>query len=477
MSVERQPVTTQFPFGVEFQRSLLRVICENAGFASTVVEYLEPVYFENEVLVWTFAQILAYRQKYNAVPSLRVVKEMTRQLPTQAREFYERAIDLISTADLRGEDWLKDQTTDFIRRNIFTEAYRSSREFYNQGEVTKSYDVMMKAMDRIYNLDFGDADRSFFFEDFGQRQAERLSGDPMLDSFSTGFPEIDNVLYGGLSVGELGVWGARLKKGKSTLLLNFGAQAIRRTEANVLHLVYEGSRRLIENRYDTFFAQQSYYDVLSGNLSKEVLERVNFEYRMFAGRLVVRGFTREWEYTAETIDQELRELQQAKGWKPRLIVVDYGDLLRSRNKHHRTEVEHQGAAFQDLKTLANRGYAVWTATQGTRPTKEEDDEVMETIMRVRDFGWSQNKAKVADFLGTINRTQEEKERNTCRLFCEEYRSNAANVTVRIHADFDHMTMASMAACGEQVLPQSIGNNPTNQPEQMPMLPVQQRVPI
>jgi len=476
MPVERAPVTTPvFPFGVEFQRSLLRMLAENAAFATTVMPHLEPSFFENEVLSWVYAQMLAYQQKYEAIPPLKVVKELVRQLAPEAREYFVHAIEIIAQADLRAEEWLRDQTVDFVRRNIFTEAYRTSREFYNQGETDKAYDVMMQAMDRVYNLEFYDADRSFFFEEFAQRQADRLASDPLLDSFSTGFPEVDQVLHGGLSIGELGVWGARAKRGKSTLLLNLGAQAIRRTEANVLHLVYEGSRPLIETRYDTFFAQESFYDVMAGNLPKETLERVQFDYRMFADRLVVRGFTREWNYTADTIAREMQELHRARNWKPSLVIVDYGDLLRSRETYHRTEEQHQSAAFQDLKTLANRGYAVWTATQGTRPSKEDDDDVAETVMKVADYSWSWNKVKVADFLGTINQSREEEERKQARLYCEEYRANKAHLLVTIHADFDKMTMASLAACGTEILPQPIVE-PMAQTQSI-YVPRQQRVPI
>lgn len=451
----RQPVTLpqSFPFGVEFQKSLIRLLTEDVGFGNAVMPYLEPSFFENEVLVWAYGYIQKHKEQYNSVPSLRVVLEETRNVSLESREFYRTTMETVMAADLSAEDWLRDRVLDFVKRNIFVQGFKESREKYNVGEVDKAYDVMMRAMDRINNTDWTPPDRSFFFEEFDQRTAKRLSVDPTMDSVPTGIHELDHVLGGGLSKGELGIWTAYSKRGKSTMLVNLGVQAVRRSEEIVLHFVFEGSREQVETRYDTVFARDNYYTVKTARSSQEVFERMNYDYRMFRRRLVIRGFTSEWNYSCADIWNEMRELKRLHDWKPGMLIVDYGDLLRSREKFHRSETEHQTAAFKDLKSIANRGYRVWTASQAQRP--KQDIDVSDEVLQSRRIGDAWAKVKVADFLGTINQTLEERQQKVARLFAEMYRDNAASKLILVRADFSQMTIESIRSAGTAVLP-----NPT-----------------
>jgi len=447
----RQPVVVEhFPFGVEFQKSLLRLLCEDVGFANALLPYLQPGYFENEVLVWAFGRIQKHREVYNAVPALKVILEETRDVALESREFYRNTIEAVMAADLSAEDWLRDKVLDFVKRNLFVVAFKDSREQYNMGKVTEAYETMAQAMDRIHNTDWNPPDRSFFFEEFEQRVAERLSVDPTMDSVPTGIHELDHVLGGGLSKGELGIWTAYSKRGKSTMLVNLGVQAVRRSEETVIHFVFEGSRKQVETRYDTVFAREEYYNVKTGTQSDDAYRRMMYDYRMYRRRLVVRGFTSEWNYSCADIWNEMRELKRLHGWEPGMLIVDYGDLLRSREKFHRTETEHQTAAFKDLKSLANRGYRVWTASQAQRPKIDIDmsDEVLQS-RRIAD-AWA--KVKVADFLGTINQTLEERQQKVARLFAEMYRDNSASKLILVRADFSQMTIESIRSAGAAVVP-------------------------
>ena len=63
MRVERTPVPaghpavasqTVFPFGVDFQKALLRLLTEDQNLLVALSKYLKPSYFENEVLAWIF---------------------------------------------------------------------------------------------------------------------------------------------------------------------------------------------------------------------------------------------------------------------------------------------------------------------------------------------------------------------------------------------------------------------------------------
>jgi len=443
-SIHRQPIQrpvplTAFPFGVEFQKALLRLLSEDSAFASAAMPHLEPGYFENEVLAWAYNMLVQYKDKYDAVPSLRVVQDETRRLDPSVQEFYRLTIEQVIHADMSAEPWLRDQTLDFIKRNIYVRAHQESAAAFNGGDVEKAYEISMRAADEILNTDWESPDREFFFENFPQRYSQRLSEDPMADSISTGIHELDHTLGGGLSKGELGIWIAHSKRGKTTLLANHGVQGVRRGNHNVLHLIFEGGRKQVAARYDTIFAQEAYHLVRASGFSEETFQRIQYEYRMFTRRLVLRGFTERWDYTVADIFEEMRDLKRLHNWVPDLVIVDYGDLLRGRG-NHRTETEHQTSAFRDLKALANRGYAVWTASQPQRPKNDIDAKT--ELLSSRNIADAYAKIRVADFIGSLNQTKEERTAKQMRIYAEMYRDNAADRTIMVHADFATMTITN-----------------------------------
>lgn len=451
----RQPVTRPipldaFPFGVEFQRSLIRLLVEDTSFANVAMPHLQPGYFENEVLAWCYQVMVVYRDHYDAVPNLRVIMAEASKLDPGVREFYRVTVEQIGQADLSAEPWLRDQVIDFIKRNIYVRGHQEATAAFNRGAVAEAYEITMRASEKILRTDWQAPDREFFFESFNQRQSERLSADPMAEAVATGIHELDHVLGGGLSKGELGVWMAHGKRGKTTMLANHGVQAVRRGMRYVLHLVFEGARKQVGNRYDTIFAQEGYAAVKAGNLSRERVEALQFEYRMYQQRLILRGFTERWDYTAQDIFEDMRDLKRLYGWVPDLIIVDYGDLLRSRGGSSMSETEHQTASFRDLKTLANKGFAVWTATQPQRP--KHDIDMKEEILTSKNTADAYAKFRIADFWGSLNQTQTERDAKRMRIFAEAYRDNEAAKLIQAYADFNTMTITGIRDMGAPVLP-------------------------
>jgi hypothetical protein len=456
MAVKREQVQDEipqtFPFGVEFQKSLIKLLTRDIGFANAAISYLKDDFFENDVLSWAFRFIERYKEKYNAIPSLSVIMDETRNLDSTMQEYFQLTLETVIESSLIEEAWLKDKVLDFIKRNIFVEGFHKIKEQYNQGKVTEAYDGMAVVMERIYNTAWSPPDREFFFEDFSQRTSQRLTQDPYNDTVPTGIHELDNVLGGGLSLGEMGIWVAYPKRGKSTILVNHGVQAVRRANRNVLHVVLEGSRKMVANRYDTVFAQEEYNVVKYGSFSEDTYKRMAFDYQMYANKLVLRGLTERWDYSAMDIHDEMKELKRLYDWKPDLIVVDYGDLLRGRDKGYKNETDTQRAAFRDLKSLANRGYALWTASQARRPDKDVD--AAPEILTSRKIAECFDKVRVADFIGSINQTAEERQANQMRLFAELYRDNEAGKVFLVKSDFSRMTIEGIRDVNEVVHPSS-----------------------
>lgn len=444
MAVERTPVQqpVHFPFGAEFQKVLLRLLCEDGGFAHALKKHLHPHYFENEVLAWAYAYCQRHVEQYGGMPSVQVLVEKTRGMDVRVRPLYTATMEEVKQAPLKDEQWIKDHILDFVKRNIFARAYVETREMYNSGKVTEAYDLMQTRMEELFRTTWEQHDRCRYFEELGPREMRRRAEDPGSDCVPTGFAWLDHILQGGLSLGELGIWIAYPKIGKTTMLANHGRYATRDAFLPVAHFVFEGSRKQVENRYDAAFMDELYNKVKRGDCDAEKFAAAQREFQLLRGRLIIQAFTDRWDYNVADIDDTLKDLRRSEGFIPKLVIVDYGDLLGGRERHYRNEYEKQRAAFRDLKSLANKGYAVWTASQAQRPDKDAESKPHE--LKARQISEAYEKVRVADFIGSLNQTLDEKKSCSMRLYAELYRDNAADQTMTVHADMAKMTIEQKA---------------------------------
>lgn len=430
------PAPQRFPFDVEFQKSLLRTLCEDDGFAHAIAKHLKPSFFENEVLAWAYAACQAHAVAYGGFPGLRTLVQKVQQLESKYRPVYEATLEQVATASLQDNAWMRDAVLDFAKRNVFVRAYQDSRILYNSGQVDQAYDLLMGELEEIRRTTWEPVDRSFYFEELPRRQNRRMNNDPWAQAISTGMPWLDEVLDGGLSLGELGIWIGDAKGGKSAMLVNMGVAATRYQLRNTLHVVFEGARSQVENRYDSVFMDEWYTKVKRGDIDSEKYAQTWEQFQKMRRTLVIRAFTEEWSYTIEDIHNEMKELWRQWGWRPDLIIIDYGDLLNGRARYYVSETAKQKDAFRDIKSLANRGYAIWSASQARRPEKGAEDRAH--WLYSREIADCYEKVRIADFLGSLNSTRLEREHYVLRLLAEHYRDNEAGKRIAVYCNFGKM---------------------------------------
>lgn len=442
MSGEIRPEETTFPFGIEFQMTLFRMLVEDDGFSVSVAPFVQPFYFENQILAWAWSFCQAYRDQYGLIPGFPVLFHQVRQMDSASHQVYNATLDTARQASLKDTVWLKDQALDFIKRNIFVRSFHTTRQLFNAGKTNEAYDHAMREIESLHRISWENKDRSWTFGDFELRESRRNSSDFEGDSITTGFPWLDNILDGGLSKGEVGSWIAYPKLGKSTMLVQHGRAATSIGWKKVYHAVFEGSRGLIENRYDSCFSGELYNRVKRGDMDAQKFEMVRRQYEMMRDLLVVEGFTERWDYTVEDISNALKELRINCGWVPDLIVIDYGDLLNGRHQPYRSHLANETDAFRDIKSLANRGYALWTASQAQRP--KENTHQKSDLLQTRQIAGVYEKVRICDFLGTLNQNYEEKRAGVMRLYAELYRDNAADDDLTVKSDLSQMRIEQVA---------------------------------
>lgn len=430
--------------GADFQRSMLRLALENEAFAFLISQYLKVSFFETPALGWIFNCIAHYVTAYGRPPSALVLRDMVGQLDPSYHASYAPTVEAVVAAPAVEEAYIATRIEEFVRRNLIVEGVEKLRNLYNTNNLEELQAFFVRRAEEVASVSLKKVDRTFFFEDVNLRaeRRQRVAMQTHLYTFSTGIKELDDVLDGGLSRGELGLWSAVAKAGKSHFLQWFAYFAVRALRIPVLYIILEGGREQTEDRFEAAFAYRTAKELRADAYSVVREQQLIAEYNELRRLLVIRGFTKSdegWNTTVNDIWTEIRALRQREGFKPLMIVIDYLDLLRDGEKRsHDNEMREQAAVVRQVKKLADRddGYAIWTASQIQRqkPAKEQNPD---WVPRSGDIADSIEKIRAVDFHGTIARTDVEKRAEKARIFAELYRSAPAGKLIEINTDFAH----------------------------------------
>jgi replicative DNA helicase len=445
-----------FRFDSEFQRKLVKLALEDDAFATQASKYITGEMFESDALRWVWTQMLRQREQGRS-PTIMVMRDLLRDVPQVLQPRYRTMVVAIEHEVIREEAFIRSRLAEFIQRNIFVGAFAESKRLYNMGQVDQAVTLMQAETQRASTITFDAPDRAFFFSELADRQRRRRrEREHNFDyTFATGISRLDNLLDGGLSIGEMGTWIADSKGGKSLFLVHLGVYPLRSMQKRVLMIVLEGSRKMVENRVESLLTGVPYKHVKQGAFDPFTYQKMIEEYRGLQDLLVIRAFTDAWNYNVSDIRAELSDLKHTRGWVPDLITVDYGDLLRSQQKGV-SEEQHQRDAFGDLKSLTtmDRGYAIWTASQARRPSIKKEDvkaageydpltTLTKPVIKARDVADSYNKIRRSDFIGSINQDQVDKQNHEARLWCDLYRDNEAGITITVKQDLSRMVFVDV----------------------------------
>jgi len=253
-----------------------------------------------------------------------------------------------------------------------------------------------------------------YLKDF-EKRFELIARDPI----TTGWATVDKLCKGGLGNGELGVVIAPTGAGKSMALVHLGAQALKKGK-NVIHYTLELADTIVATRYDSCITGIPLEEVY--NKKDDIYEDI----KDIEGQLIVKEYPTK-SASVDTLRAHLDKLQQREITID-MIIVDYGDLLRS--KRQKDEKRHQlESIYEELRAIAQENNCpVWTASQTNRSGLNAEVITMESISEAF------NKCFVADFIFSLSRTIEHKSDNGGRLFIAKNRNGPDGLVYPIHMD-------------------------------------------
>lgn len=264
-------------------------------------DYFDPQ-FQNAVKF-----IKSYYDEYNTTPE-------PRQIEAESGVAFKK--DGVKPDQVK---WCCDQIEKFCKIAAAQKAVLASVPLINAGNPEAIEALIREAMLVSLNRDMG----LRYYDDPEKRLKQMLNSGSVQ---STGWHQVDELLFGGLSRKELLLVSANSGGGKSiclaNLALNFSMQGL-----NVLYASLELSEEIIAQRFDTMITGISRKDWRS-NVS-EIAVRVQ-EAGTGRGHIDIKQFP--VGTTATSLNAYLKEYYLRYGFLPDLLVLDYVDLMHPNEK-------------------------------------------------------------------------------------------------------------------------------------------------
>jgi len=378
-------------YGWSFQVKVLAAMFIDRSFLQQIADIIQPEYFESDANNWVLDVILDHFREYKTPPSKDVLKVKITGITDDVFKtaILEQLKDIFRYMESDDLTFVKDEILKFCKNQEIKRAIMDSVNLLQMGNYDEIKSKIDSAMKAGADTDIG--------HEYKKEVVARYTN-AARDTIRTGWDVIDDLMDGGLGKGELGVVMAPAGIGKSWLLINIGANAIKQGKT-VIHYTLELNDTYVGQRYDSVIT-----GIAAQNL-KNYTDDIEEKLETLAGELIIKYYP-----TKSTGVMGIKahiEKTVMLGNTPDLLIVDYGDLLKVNTKKDKHEALEE--LYEEMRGMAGEyEIPVWTASQAGRAALEND------IIEADKIASSYGKVMVADFLMSLARKVEDKLSGTGR---------------------------------------------------------------
>ena len=378
-------------YGWSFQVKVLAAMFTDRNFLQQIADIIQPEYFESDANSWLLDIILDHFREYKTPPSKDVLKVKITEIDNDVLKtaILEQLKDIFRYMESDDLSFVKNEILKFCKNQEIKRAIMDSVNLLKMGNYDEIKSKIDSAMKAGADTDIG--------HEYKKEVISRYTN-AARDTIPTGWDVIDDLMDGGLGKGELGVVMAPAGIGKSWLLINIGANAVKQGKT-VIHYTLELNDNYVGQRYDSVIT-----GIAAQNL-KNYTDDIEEKLETLAGELIIKYYP-----TKSTGIMGIKahiEKTIMLGNNPDLVIVDYGDLLKINTKKDKHEALEE--LYEEMRGMAGEyEIPVWTASQAGRAALEND------IIEADKIASSYGKVMVADFLMSLARKVEDKLSGTGR---------------------------------------------------------------
>ena len=386
--------------GNTFQNQLLNNIVLYKDFAASIVDVIEPKYFDNQYFKLIMQIIKEYYIKYEHTPSYNTLEQLIKSEVSSpmAQKMVLDMVEQIKEAPSEGESFVQEKALKFCKQQELQKVMGKAQKIIDKGDF-ESYDhleEMVREALQVGEVDTGTAD---VFANL-----DNVLEEDFRHPIPMGIDGIDNLLKGGIAKGELGVILAPTGVGKSTLLTKISNHAFN-LGYNVLQIFFEDNPKIIQRKHFTLWTEIA-PDLLSLHKDK-VMDKIKDIRENAPNKLILKKLPSD-TLTMNQIKNQIRKMT-AEGNKVDMVVLDYIDCVVP-DKNLGDEWKSEGSVMRGFEAMCHELDLVgWTATQGNRSS------ISSEVVTTDQMGGSIKKAQVGHVIISVAKSLQQKEMNLATI--------------------------------------------------------------
>ena len=321
----------------------------NAELYTRVMNIMNPENFDKSLR--PVAEFMKeYSEKYSLLPDC-----------TQINATTGIQIDAIEDFGDKHTEWFLAEFESFTKRQELERAILKSADMLEKGDFGPVEKLIKDAVQISLQRDMG----TDYFADPKARINKYFNSGGQV---STGWPQLDKLLYGGFSRGELNIFAGGSGSGKSLVMMNIALNWLQQGLSGV-YISLELSEELTSLRTDAMLTMMSTRDIRKDIDSTELKVKMAGKK---AGDYRVKGLPAQ--SNVNDIRSYLKEVQIQTGIKVDFVMIDYLDLVMpvSVKVNPNDQFIKDKYVSEELRNLAKElGILMVTASQLNRSAVEE----------------------------------------------------------------------------------------------------------
>lgn len=385
--------------GIDYQLRLMAQLITDSKFANSIIDIIDPNYFDDQYLRIIAATIIDAKNKFEIIPDvsslqMRLLEEVTD--PIQ-RKFVLSQFKKVQDVTLNDGLFIQDMAMKFCKQQALKKSLKDIQKIIDKGnldEYEQCENILRKALEHGDNKDDGVE----LFDNI-----DSVLDDDFRKPIRTGIGFMDEVMDGGLSRGEVAVILAPFGVGKTTMVTKLGSTGLF-DGLNVLQIFFEDTVKVIQRKH---IACHTGIQLNELSNHKNQLAEIKANLLSNGGVLKLKKFSTDGT-TMPMIRNYIRKLISS-GFRPDVVLLDYIDCVQP-SKHFDDVNAGEGSVMRQFESMASElNFAGWTAIQGNRSAIKSE------VVEADQMGGSIKKAQIAHFIVSIAKTLEQKENNTATM--------------------------------------------------------------
>ena len=401
----------QKEYNVEIQRLFLEMMLTNAELYTRVMNIMNAQNFDKGLRpVAEF--MVEYSEKYSLLPDIKQISATTGTNLSLVEDFGEKHTE-----------WFLEEFESFTKRQELERAILKAADLLEKGEFGPVEKLIKDAVQISLQRDMG----TDYFANPKERLNRYFNAGGQV---STGWPQLDRLLYGGFSRGELNIFAGGSGSGKSLVMMNIALNWLQMGMSGV-YVSLELSEEMTSLRTDAMLTMMSTRDIRRDIDGTELKVRIASKK---AGEYRVKGMPAQ--SNVNDIRSYLKEVQIQTGIKVDFVMIDYLDLVMpvSVKVNPNDQCIKDKYVSEELRNLSKElGILMVTASQLNRSAVEEIEFDHSHI------AGGISKINTADNVFGIFTSRSMKERGKYGIQCMKSR-NSTGVGQKIDLDYNVETM-------------------------------------